>query len=200
MENFKELKQENYGKKICLLLEGGSICFDPDSLKEVVGAENMSYDEYLDVQICSLGKYRPYFAMCYYNCPMGFKGQIERVTADHVCFKRISVVGMFPDGEMFDGKEEHVWMDKRGFESFQPGDCVSFFAEVYRYVKKGNGKSIDYSLRDPQEIEKIDPYPLPNDNELRHQAEDEIFCETCFLAEQCNKVVCLRKLENRKAW
>ena len=34
-----------------------------------------------------------------------------------------------------DGKEDHVWMDKSGFEEYAIGDGVSFGAEVCRYVK-----------------------------------------------------------------
>ena len=42
---------------------------------------------------------------------------------------------MYTDGRMFDGKEDHVWMDKSGFEEYAVGDGVSLGAEVYRYVK-----------------------------------------------------------------
>lgn len=64
-----------------------------------------------------------------------FKGQIEKVKSKHVCFKRIFISGMYTNGTMFDGKEDHVWMDKSGFEEYAIGDGVSFGAEVYRYVK-----------------------------------------------------------------
>ena len=52
-----------------------------------------------------------------------------------ICLKRIFISGMYTDGTMFDGKEDHVWMDKSGFEEYAIGDGVSFGAEVYRYVK-----------------------------------------------------------------
>ena len=71
---------------------------------------------------------------------MGFKGELEKVNKTRVCFKRIFTTGMFFDGGMFDGKEDHVWMDKQGFEEYQVGDSIEFFAEIYRYVKTGNGK------------------------------------------------------------
>ena len=51
------------------------------------------------------------------------------------CLKRIFISGMYTDGTMFDGKEDHVRMDKSGFEEYAIGDGVSFGAEVYRYVK-----------------------------------------------------------------
>ncbi len=57
-------------------------------------------------------------------------------------------------------------MSLKGFEEYEIGDSVSFFADVYRYVKTSNGKQIDYSLREPRKIEKIENYKLPTDKEL----------------------------------
>lgn len=199
MENFAELKQMYYGEKTLVPVEGGYINFDPNALKKIVGAKNMTYDEYLDVQIRSLGKYRTSFEMCYLEIPMGFKGQIEKISRNAVCFKRIFVSGMYPDGEMFDGKEDHVWMDKSGFEAFQVGDCLDFFAEVYRYVKTGNGKMIDYSLRNPESIKKIDAYKLPSDDDLIMQGVNQMICETCFLSEQCSRDFCIRNRREQGA-
>lgn len=192
MENFSEFKKAHYGAKTCVQTEGGVVMFDPDTQKEVVGAEKMTYDEYIDIQIVSLGKLRREFVNLYFNIPMGFKGEIEKVNKSKVCFKRIFTTGMFFDGGMFDGKEDHVWMDKKGFEHFQVGDSVEFFAEVYRYVKTGNGKQIDFGLRNPVGIKAIPPYELPSDEELIEQSINEILCETCYLSEQCNRIGCIR--------
>ena len=95
-------------------------------------------------------------------------------------------------GGMFDGKEDHVWMDKKGFEKFKVGDSVEFFAEVYRYVKTGNGKQIDFGLRNPEGIKQIPSYQLPTDEELAEQSIMMIICETCHLSEHCNRTVCMR--------
>lgn len=198
MENFSEIKKANYGKDICTATEGGVIFFNPDSLKEVAGAGKMTYDEYLDVQIHSLGKIRSYFEMCYFNYALEFKGQIEKITKNTVCFKRIFVSGMFSDGEMFDGKEDHVWMNKSGFESFNVDDSVSFIAEVYRYIKTSNGKLIDYSLRKPKGIKKIASYELPSDDDLIKQEIDWIICETCYLNSCCSKGFCMRDSKEKK--
>lgn len=192
MEDTNEFKKAHYGAKICVQAEGGVVMFDPDSRKEVVGAQNMTYDEYLDVQIASLGKIRREFVNLYFNIPMGFKGEIEKINRTKVCFKRIFTTGMFFDGGMFDGREDHVWMDKKGFEAFRVGDSVAFFAEVYRYVKTGNGKQIDFGLRNPEEIQKIPAYALPTDAELAEQSIGLMICETCWLSEQCSRTVCLR--------
>ena len=94
---------------------------------------------------------------------------------------------MYTDGTMFDGKEDHVWMDKSGFEEYDVGDSVSFGAEVYRYVKTGNGKQIDYGLRNPTGIQKVEAYELPSDDALIMQEVKQLICETCFLSEQCNR-------------
>lgn len=186
-----ELFAAHYGEKEWANTYDGVIDFNPEGYKEVVGAEKMSYDDYISAQIDSFGKTRTDFINCYFNIPLEFRGQIEKITKTHVCFKRVFVSGMFPDGDMFDGKEDHVWMDKHDFESFEVNDCVKFFAEVYRYVKTGNGKLIDYSLRTPLGIEKIDFYTLPSDEELLAQEIDRIICENCYLSEQCNRTFCL---------
>lgn len=198
MEGFNALKKMHYGEKVVTITENGVINFDPDSLKEVVGAEKMTYDEYLNVQMRSMGKIRSCFQACYFNTPMEFKGQLVKLAKGNVCFDRIYISGMYPDGEMFDGKEDHVWMKQTGFETAQIGDCFSFFAEVYPYVKTRNGKLIDYALKNPENIKKIESYELPSDDDLIMQQIDQINCETCFLSEQCNRMFCIlgpKKLE-----
>ena len=189
--NEESLLAAYYGEKDCISDENGIVFFDPDSQKAVVGAEKMSYDEYLSVQLAALGHdYRSGFANGFFNYLLEFKGQIEKIKAKHICFKRIFISGMYPDGEMFDDKEDHVWMDKAGFEELKVGDSVSFGADVYRYIKTGNGKLIDYGLRNPTGIKKIEEYQLPSDDELRMQMIGGIICETCYLSEHCNRVSC----------
>lgn len=192
MEHYNEFKKAHYGAKVTVSLEGGVVLFDPDSQKKVVGAESMTYDEYLDLQIASLGKMRCDFMNLYFNIPLGFKGEIQKINREHVCFKRIFTSGMFFDGGLFDGREEHVWMEKKGFEEFRAGDSVEFFAEVYRYVKTGHGKQIDFGLRNPEGIRRIEPYALPSDRELMEQSVRMLLCESCWLYEQCSGVMCLR--------
>lgn len=199
MKDFEDLIKTCYGENACILVEGGVLFFSPDSLKEVAGAEHLSYDEYLDIQIRSLGTYRSSFESCYLNTPIQFRGQIEKITKKHICFKRIYVSGMYPDGLTFKGKEDHVWMDLSGFESFRTGDCAEFYAEVYRYLKTGSGKQIDYALRNPEDIRKIDAYALPSDDDLIRQEVDQMICETCLFRAHCNGVFCLRNPEERAA-
>ena len=174
--------------------EWGVIDFSPEAWKKVVGGEKLSYDEYLEVMKNSGAECRHYFQKCYYELPMIFKGQIEKKNNKNICFKRIFVEGMYRDGVMFDGKEDHVWMSVESFEKYEIGDCVSFFAEVYRYLKTSNGKIINYGLRKPSEIKRIASYEVPSDDELIVQSIDEMICETCFYYDKCDYTYCfLRK-------
>lgn len=201
LEDLENLFGLHYGKKDLVCTYDGTIDFNPDGYKDIVGAEKFTYDEYIEVQIKSFHKTRGSFEKCFHNIPLGFKGCIEKKSGDKICFQRILVEGMYPDGECFVGREGHVWMDVSGFEKFQAGDCVSFSAEIYRYVKTGNGKQIDFGLRKPQGIKKIAAYELPSDEELVKQEIDEMVCETCYLEEHCNKESCIRpkdEIQNRK--
>ncbi len=181
----KKTKDANYKANVAVQDEKGIIDYNPDKMKDVVGGEKLSYDEYIAIQKHSEGKIRGSFQLCYYTIPLGFKGEIDRFTKDKVCFKRIYVDGMYPDGLCFEGKEDHVWMDLKGFEQFEPGDSVSFWAEIYRYLKTGDGKIIDFGLRNPSEIKKIVPYELPSNEYLIKQELAMIVCETCMLSDNC---------------
>ena len=188
----------NYQKKVVVFEEDGPIDYDPEGLKGIVGGEKLTYDEYLKIQKRSAKRVKSTFQACYYNFVLGFKGQIERRSKDKICFKRIFVEGMYPDGECFDGKEDHVWMDAKGFESFGEGDSVAFIAEVYRYIKTGKGKSLDYGLRNPEGIKRIDPYELPSDDDLIRQEIGQLVCDTCYLQEQCNRTICYLPKHEKK--
>ncbi len=181
----KKIKDANYKANVAVQDEKGIVDYDPDKMKDVVGGEGLSYDEYIAIQKYSRGKIRGSFQLCYYTTPLGFKGQIDRFTENKICFKRIYVDGMYPDGLCFEGKEDHVWMDRRGFEQFKTGDSVSFWAEIYRYLKTGDGKIIDFGLRNPEEIKKIEAYELPSDADLMKQELAMIVCETCMLSDSC---------------
>ena len=197
MSNARKRKDANYMAKVSVQTENGIIDYDPDKMKDVVGGEKLTYDEYIEIQEKTAGKVRGSFQLCYYYVPLGFKGQIEKKNDKKVCFKRIHVDGMYLDGICFEGKEDHVWMDLKGFEDYQVGDSVSFWAEVYRYLKTGNGKMIDFGLRNPRQIEKIEPYRLPTDDELLRQEVELIVCETCFLSEQCSRFACSLKVPKK---
>ena len=188
---YAEMVIADYGEKIVQYTEGGCIDFDPDGLKEVVNGEKLTYNDYIDAQINSLGKTHSGFQWCFYNHPLGFKAQIEKVNSNFVCFQRIFIEGIYSDGICAMDKEQHIWMELKGFEGFKPGDCVEFFAEPYRYLKTGNGKQIDYGLRNPTGIKSIEKYELPLDQELMNQELESIICEACYLRVYCSGNYCV---------
>ena len=46
--------------------------------------------------------------------------------------------------------------DSSFFGKLEKGDCISFFAEAYRYVKTSDGKKLEFGLRNPQRVKKIE--------------------------------------------
>ena len=182
----KQLLAEYYSEEAVVIEENGLLFFAPDSRKEVVGAEKMCYDEYLEAQFLTLRQQqRMGFVKSFLYCPLEFKGQVEKIRKNYICFGRIWVLGMYLDGEVFEDKEDHVWIQKNGFEDFQVGESVSFHAEVYRYIKRKNGRQIDYGLRNPWEVQKIFSYQLPSEEELTMQETGRLRCEVCLYREQC---------------
>ena len=106
-------------------------------------------------------------------------------------FNRIFFAYMYPDGMTADAIEDHVWMDGADFASFAVGDSVSFYAEVYRYLKTGNGKQLAFGLRSPCGIRRCAPYALPSEKELRAQRMELSCCDNCYLGDCCSRVSCM---------
>lgn len=197
-EYIKHLIPEYYLTDAVCYNEEGVIFFSPAEMKKVVGAEKLSYDEYIHIQLQQYSK-RFDFITCYVNFPSEFKGKIQKINSKQVCFEKIYVDGMYSnDATFFEGKEDHVWMSKEGFEVFQEGDSVSFYAEVYRYLKTSDGKCIEFGLRNPASIKKIESYKLPTDRQIIENEVAHIICETCFLYEHCNGY-CMRDIKEIKA-
>lgn len=203
MSEWKKLKREFYRKDTLLKYHGGIINFSPESINSVENGTFKSYDEYLEVQERSCGKIRTYFEMSYYyGCSCDFKGQVARVNAldGTVLFKQITIEGFYGDGDGFYGKEDHVWISTEDTSAFQPGESLSFNAEVYRYMKHGgqDGKLIDYGLRDISDIRKIESYEVPTEEELVDQQISQLVCETCLYHDQCSGVSCIANMNERK--
>ena len=178
--------------------DGGLLNFDENAMKDIVGAEKLTYPEFIDIQIQTGKDYRGSFMLCYYYGASEFKGEVETFGKGTICFKRIYVDGMYPDFTMFEGKEDHVWMSTEGFGKLEKGDCISFYADAYRYVKTSNGKKLEFGLRNPQNVKKIEKYQLPTDDELLDQTLNQIICESCYLSEQCSRMNCIRNQRELK--
>ena len=191
MNEWIKLKKENYMQDIIILFNG-VINFSPNSMLDFSTKDFKSYDEYLDVQFKSINSSRTYFEKIYYGKYLtSFKGLIEKKTSSHILFKRILVDGCYHDGLGFTGKEDHVWMDISGFENYKSGDSIKFDADVYRYIKKNNGKLINYGLKNPTLISSISRYEIPSDEELIDQQINQLICETCIFYNHCFMGMCI---------
>lgn len=186
LKEWQEEKKAHYGRDTLASTGNGYIDFSRKSYEEIETRIPLTYDNYLDLQLLSAKDCRHGFERCYYSLSGShFRGQIEKITKNNICFKRIYIEGDYFNLEGFEDKEDHVWVSRKGFEEFKVGDCVGFLAEPYRYVRTSNGKSIDFGIRNPDLIEKIEPYELPSDEKLLEQKIDALICETCLFREHC---------------
>lgn len=153
-----------------------------DGMRFVRGAEKLSFDQFITVQLNNMDKRRLYFEFCYYSCACAFfRGRIEKIRAGKVLFSSISISGLYDTIRSFIGKEDHVWMDYKPFGRFKVGDCVCFNADVYRYIKTRNGRMLDYALDKPCNIRRINAYHEPSKKALIGQEIEKLICETCSM-------------------
>lgn len=188
-KEWADIKAHFYGTQTAVITENGLIDFDPQEVMKIAHGESLTYDEYLDIAWKSRGESRRGFEKVYYDAVWaGYKGRVEKVTPKGmVCFQKIFISGDYGDGDGFFDKENHVWMQTDGFPELKPGMCVSFVADVYRYLKTSNGKVLDFGLRNPECVKVIDEYELPTDDDLLKQEIDNIICENmCMFREHCN--------------
>ena len=181
--------------------EFGAIDTSYDAMKDVFNGENLTYEEYLQALFNSRKERRHCFEYCYYsNAWCNFNGQISRFDKKRgkVIFSRIYISGWLMDGDCYEGKEDHVWMDIKPFENYQKGDCLSFEGEIYRYLKTRNGKQISFGIREPYNITQIESYELPTDDDIIMQAIDRMICEVCMFREHCYMGVCIANDEWRE--
>lgn len=199
-ERWKELVEEYSHSGYHLQTEFGIIDMSNDAMKDVVGGEDLSYEEYLQAVFNSRNIRRHCFEYCYYsNAWCEFKAQISRFDKKKgkVIFNRIYISGGLMDGDCYEGKEDHVWMDIEPFGEYQEGDCLSFGGEIYRYLKTRDGKQISFGIRKPYDISKIEYYELPTDDDMIMQAVDRMICEVCMFNEHCYMGMCIANKEWR---
>lgn len=178
-DDWERDKKEFYGRENCIVtFDGGTIDFSPDGMKDVKGGKNLTYDEYLDIQHDSWNHTKSSLEGVFFDHSLAtYKGEISRKTRRNVLFERLYISVEEPDGTCYDAMESHVWMDIKPFKRLKVHDCVFFDADVYRYLKTGHGKQIDYSLCNPKTIEKIPPYQLPSDYQMKAQIIDDLLWE-----------------------
>lgn len=200
-ERWSEFVEKYKYRNYTIQSEFGIIDMSKDAMKDVANGEFLTYDEYLKALFNSRNSIRSSFGYCYYSyASCEFKGQISRFNEKKgkVIFKRIYISGMLMDGDVYEGKEDHVWMDSEPFKKYQVGDCLSFEGTIYRYLKTRNGKQIAFGIREPFNITKIEQYDLPTDDDMLMQVVDQIICETCIYHEHCYMRMCIADEEWRE--
>lgn len=186
------------------------IDFSPASMLKIHGSQNLSYMDYIELQVISSPMWRHSFRTCYYSglCGLRFCGEVESRNRKHICFKRLFIRGTYMDGTMFDEKEDHVWMvatnfdeaaDWIGDDHLKPGDCIMFTADVYCYLKHQKKRLLDFGLKNPSQIQRISMYDLPSDEIIINQTLDRLICDTCCLRDSCYGVYCMRDLSEIEA-
>lgn len=154
--DWKEDLEECYGTDIAW--NGTGVHFAPESKSCVDGAEDMSYDEYIEAQMRSIDGHRHDLAMCeHYNNYGIFRGRVSKVNGEYVCFEKLYV--QTGDGEEdFYGEEDHVWVHKKQFNGckLNIGNCLQFEGFINRYVRQGNGlPQIDYGIKTVKAFKRL---------------------------------------------
>lgn len=194
-DEWHNLLADCYDEEVTNIMDDYSLMtFSRDYAKDIVGCPNISYDDFLVMEYRSHSQWRHGFEGFYfgYALPSYFHGTISSQNNKHICFNSLALTGYYMDGERFDDKEGHVWMDAKDFKSFNVGDCVEFQAEIYMYAKSGDDgkKVLDFGLRKPHSIQKIDKYHVPSDEELMKEQMQQIKCEFCLYYDNCNQLYC----------
>lgn len=189
-DEWKEVKQHFYNTPFAVICEGGIVDFSKEEYANTVRDRKLSYNEYLDIAHASLSNIRTGLETVYYDYPIAtFKGVVETVNDNgKVCFKRI-YISAFDEKDGIVEKEDHVLMKASYYPQIEPGLCLSFSAEVYRYLRHNN--TIDYGLRNPTNIEIIEEYKLPTDDELLKREIDQTLCSNCMYHSHCNGTSCI---------
>lgn len=154
--DWKEDLEECYGTDIAW--NGTGVHFSPESKYSVDGADEMSYDEYIEAQMRSIDGHRHDLAMCeHYNNYGIFRGRVSKVNDEYVCFEKLYVQTGNAE-EDFYGEEDHVWVHKKQFNGckLSVGNCLQFEGFINRYVRQGNGlPQIDYGIKTVKAFKRL---------------------------------------------
>lgn len=77
---------------------GRAVDYSEQFFQAVKNKKNLSHEDIINIQKSSVGKVKGGFQKAYYNIGLSYKGQIEKKNDKYICFQRIFIEGMYPDG------------------------------------------------------------------------------------------------------
>lgn len=186
-ERWEIAKKAFWHTKYGVISEWGLIDFDPKTKANLVGGENLSYREYIELQKRSGRHVKQSLEQFYYDaCYYTFMGQITDINHanDQVLFDKLIIDAIYMDGSCTTAIEEHISIPVQGFERYQKGDGVRFAADIYRYITKDN--MIDYGLKCFSEVRPMPVAEIPTEEDIKRQKIEDIICkELCMYRDRC---------------
>lgn len=170
----------------------------PLSNEHLLEAEKkiFTYDDFLTIGRNSIGKMREDFSRLYYDCGsyVACYGKVQKKnnSKQTICFDHIyfyNPIELDATYSNYEGIEDHVWVtikENETFEKINIGDNVSFSAIIYPYLKTGKGKQLDFGLLFDGNMEIIDNYSRPTEEEQRKHSIQHLICaELCPFNNHC---------------
>lgn len=186
LESWKDCKKSNYKKNTIIQDYEFTVDFSLNNYERLEkNGTNISYDDYLDLQRISFYKdMRSHFLWIYHNLGVGdFCGKITKANNNYFCFNKIYSDAMDSyDCTFSSGIEQHVWIERKELDGVGVGDCVSFSAEVYQYVKKNGGLGLDFGLHNLSNVKRIKEYKLSSERDMLDEQVTKLLYDTCDLA------------------
>lgn len=120
-----------------------------------------------------------------------FKGTLAAIE-NGKCLLKDVVVEWQTGLDIWTGKVDSVWVqDAIPFvaEDIAAGDAVSFSGHIVQCKEAKD--TLELELVDDGSVQKIESYEVPSEEQLEQQFLEQISCETCLYAEQCDHLFCM---------
>lgn len=118
-----------------------------------------------------------------------YYAKVVKIDDKSCVLKNVWIDGMRHDGMSFNGSEDHINLTKAKDiaeikkHNIHINDKIRFKATVYEYTRKDGSK--DFSLKDIENIYRIEDYKIPTREELIDEQIWNLVCETCLFNEKC---------------
>lgn len=131
-----------------------------------------------------------------------YYAKVVKINDKSCVLKNVWIDGMRHDGISFNGSEDHINLTKVKDiaeikkHNIHINDKIRFKATVYEYTRKDGSK--DFSLKNIENIYKIEDYKIPSREELIDEQIWNLVCETCLFNEKCCGFCLVNEAETEK--